>query len=116
MAGSGRKVAEWGGHPREQVVERASLPDYRPVPVNVSYSGLVMLPLLSLSTMLPVLAPVAVGVKVTVTVQVPPGINGLGQLLVWAKSPVAAMLAKVKFALPTFPTVKVCEGLVVPTV
>src|SRR6266852_1245831 len=75
-----------------------------------------MLPLLSLSTMDPVRAPVAVGVKVTDTVQVPPGISGLGQLLVWAKSPVAAMLAKVRFALPTFPTVKVCGALVVPTV
>ena len=88
---------------------------YCPVPVNVTYSGLVMLPLLSLRTTLPVRAPVAVGVKVTVTVQVCPGSIGLGQLLVWAKSPVAAMLAKVSFCVPTFPTVKVCEALVVPT-
>src|SRR5258708_28335085 len=107
MTGSRRTLTESGGHPREQVIERASLPDYCPVPVNVSYSGLVMLPLLSLSTMLPVLAPVAVGVKVTVTVQLPPVINGVGQLLVCAKFPVAPMLSTVTVVAPTIPNVSI---------
>src|SRR5258707_11257366 len=103
MTGSRRTLTESGGHPREQVIERASLPNYCPVPVNVSYSGLVMLPLLSLSTMLPVLAPVAVGVKVTVTEQAPPAINPLGHLLVSAKSPLAPILPEVEVPLATFP-------------
>lgn len=44
--------------------------------------------------------PIAVGVKVTLTVQLAPAINGDPQLLVWAKSPDAATLLRETLLLP----------------
>ena len=64
----------------------------------------------------PVRVPVVVGVNVTVSVQLPPAANVLVQLLVWAKSPVAAPMESVVDAVPVFFTVTVWLGLVVPTV
>ena len=76
-----------------------------PMPVNVTTSGLVGE--LSVTVTAPVLVPVAVGVKVTVSVQLAPAANCAGsvpQLFVWAKSPplvpVMAMLWTVNDALP----------------
>ena len=55
------------------------------------------------------LAPVAVGVKVTLMVQLDPAATELPQLLVWAKSPLfppaKAMLLIDKAALPEFVSV-----------
>ena len=59
--------------------------------------------------------PAAVGVKVTLIVQLLPAAKPAGQLLVAAKSPEAAMLVMSKAALPTLLSVTVCTALVVPT-
>src|SRR2546425_2232068 len=60
------------------------------------------------------LKPVAVGLKVTVMVQLAPAVRLLPQLLVWAKSPLAAMLAMFNTAVPLLVSVDVWDGLVVP--
>jgi hypothetical protein len=69
----------------------------------------------SLTLSVPLRAPVAVGVKVTVIVQLAPAANVLPQLLVWAKSPLAATLLIVRGAFPVLLNVTVCAVLVVPT-
>lgn len=77
---------------------------------------------LALSVMLSeaVRLPSPFAVKVTLTVQFPPGATELPQLLLWAKLaalvPVIASLAMLKVALPMFLKVMVCATLVVPTV
>ena len=64
--------------------------------------------------------PLAVGVKVTLIVQLPPAPTELPQVFVWAKSPafvpVIAMLVRLKLPLPVLFRVTVCAPLVVPTV
>jgi len=60
--------------------------------------------------------PVAVGVKVTLMVQLLPAKTGLVQVLVWAKSPVAEILVIVSVALPELVSVTDCTVLVVPTI
>jgi len=64
--------------------------------------------------------PFAVGVNVTLMVQLAAGLIELPQLFVCPKSPglvpVRAMLVTVMIAFPTLVTVTVCAGLVVPTV
>jgi len=60
--------------------------------------------------------PVVVGVNVTVSVQLAPDASVLEQLLVCAKSPVAAPMESVVLAVPVFFTATVWLGLVVPTV
>jgi hypothetical protein len=64
----------------------------------------------------PVRVPVVVGVNVTVSVQLDPAFRVVEQLFVCAKSPVAAPMESVVFAVPVFFTVTVWLGLVVPTV
>ena len=66
--------------------------------------------------------PVAVGVKVTLIEQLAPAarvLEPLGQVLVWAKSPLLvplrAMLLMVKAAVPLLVNVTVCAALVLPT-
>ena len=49
------------------------------------------LPALSATVTVPFREPTAVGVKVTLIVQLVPAAIGLAQLLVWAKSPLATM-------------------------
>jgi hypothetical protein len=56
-----------------------------PVPVSETVWGLVLA--LSVIVRVPVRAPVVVGVKVTLTVQVAPGASVVPQVFVWAKSP-----------------------------
>ena len=66
----------------------------------------------------PLLVPVAVGTNVALIVHVTPmaRVEGLrGQLLVWAKSPLAAMALKVKVAVPVLVTVMDLAALFVPT-
>ena len=59
--------------------------------------------------------PVAVGVKVTLMVQLAPAGRLAGQLLVCPKSPVVAALANSRTALPMFVSLTVCAADVVPT-
>jgi hypothetical protein len=64
--------------------------------------------------------PVTVGLKVTLMLQLAPGVNELPQVCVSAKSPaltpVSAMLLMLKVVVPTFVSVVVLAALVVPTV
>jgi hypothetical protein len=50
----------------------------------------------------PVLVPAAVGLKVTLRVQLAPAATLEPQVLVWEKSPLALMLVIVRLALPVF--------------
>jgi len=59
--------------------------------------------------------PLAVGVKVTLMVQKFPAATETPQLLVWAKSPLAATPEMVSAALPVLDRVTVCGALVAPT-
>ena len=87
-----------------------------PVPVRLTVCGLP----LALSAMLTeaVRAPVAVGVNVTLIVQVPFAATELPQVLVAAKSPgsvpAVPILVTVKLAFPVLVRVTACAALVVP--
>jgi hypothetical protein len=50
----------------------------------------------------PVLVPPAVGLKVTLRVQLAPAATLEPQVLVWEKSPLAVMLVMLRAALPVF--------------
>src|SRR5947209_3330431 len=84
-----------------------------PVPESAMLCGLPA----SLSVMVtaPVRAPVAVGVNVTVMAQFAPAASDAPQVVVRAKSPVAAMPVMVRAALPVLETVTVCAALAVAT-
>ena len=69
-------------------------------------------PALSVTVMVPVLVPDDVGENVTLTVQLAPTASDELQVLVWPKSPVAAMLVILRFVVPPFLTVTVCAALV----
>ena len=60
---------------------------------------------MSVTETAPVRAPAAVGVKVTEIVQVPAAATDAPQVLVWLKSPLAAMLAIVSAAVPVLVSV-----------
>jgi hypothetical protein len=88
-----------------------------PVPVKLTVWVLPAAPLLlSVTVNVPVRAPAAVGVKVTLMVQESPTATLLPQLLVWEKSPVMETLATASAALPVLLRVTVCAALVVPVV
>jgi hypothetical protein len=63
--------------------------------------------------------PAAAGVKVTLTVQLPPNATELPQVLVWLKSlafvPVTEMLVMLKVAFPVFVRTTAWAALVVAT-
>jgi hypothetical protein len=85
-----------------------------PVPVRPTVCGLPAA--LSVIVIKPVLVPVAVGVNVTLIMQLlPPGIPP-PQVFVCAKSPLATMLPMLRGALPTLRSVTVCGEVVMPTV
>jgi hypothetical protein len=63
----------------------------------------------------PVLVPAAVGLKVTLRMQLALGARLGPQVLVWEKSPLAVMLAIVRVALPVLVRVRLCGRLLVPT-
>jgi hypothetical protein len=65
---------------------------------------------------LPVLAPPAVGLKVTEMVQLAPPLRVVPQVLVSEKSPLAAMLEMVSEALPVLARVTVWALLLVPDI
>ena len=56
--------------------------------------------------------PAAVGTKVTLTVHAAPAASELPQVLIWRKSPLAAMPTIAAAALPVLPTDTVCGALV----
>jgi hypothetical protein len=88
-----------------------------PVPVSATVCGLPVA--LSDTEMLACRVPEAVGVKVTLMVQLVAAASELPQVLVCAKSPlfvpVMLMLLRVKAALPELLSVTVLAALVVPT-
>jgi len=76
----------------------------------------------ALSEMLsaPLRAPLAVGAKVTLAVQLCPGLSRLfngaaAHVLVWRKSPLVVIAVIVRIAVPVLVIVTVCGLLVVPT-
>jgi hypothetical protein len=85
------------------------------VPVSVTVCGLIVA--LSVKVSKPVLVPVAVGVKLTLTEQAPLASIGEedAQLSVSEKSPEATTSVTISPAAPTLVRVAVCGALVVPT-
>ncbi len=71
---------------------------------------------MSVTLSVPVRVPVVVGVKVTLTVQAAFAAKVPAQLLVWAKSPVAATADMLRLAVPVFVSVTDRDELVLPTV
>jgi hypothetical protein len=93
-----------------------------PIPVPDRETEGAVPPALVFTVTLPVRAPRAVGVKVTLMVQeafVASVLDPVGQLLNWAKSPtlvpLSAMLLMLSGAAPVLVTVIVCAAVVVPT-
>jgi len=84
-----------------------------PVPVKVTVCGL--LGASSVTVRVPFSSPVAVGLKVTLMVQVALRPRVAAQVLVWAKSALAVMLEMLRVALPVLERVTDCAGLVVFT-
>jgi hypothetical protein len=83
-----------------------------PVPLRLAVCGLPAA--LSVTLTVPLRDPVAVGVKVTWIVQLPPAGRLLPQVLVWAKSPLAAMPLIASVVALLLVSVNVCAALVVP--
>jgi hypothetical protein len=100
--------------PNERVIGERLAAAPTPVPVSVTVCGLIVA--LSVMASEPVLVPVAVGVKVTLTEQVPLAAIGeeATQVLVSAKSPEATTSVTISPAAPTLVRVAVCGALVVP--
>jgi hypothetical protein len=84
-----------------------------PLPVSGTDCGLAVA--LSVIVIVPLRAPVVVGVKVTLIVHVAETRKNAGQLFVSAKSPLATILVMFRVAEPLLATVTDCAGLVVPT-
>lgn len=84
-----------------------------PVPDKATDCGLP--DALSVTERVPLRGPVTVGVKVTLMLQFAPAASVLPQLFVWAKSPLAAMVAIDKGPVPLFVRMTVCAALVLPT-
>jgi hypothetical protein len=84
-----------------------------PVPLSETVCGLPLAE--SVTVIAPVRVPVVEGANVTETLQLAPAFNELGQALVCAKSPLAAMLLMLSDAPPLFVSVTFCAPLVVPT-
>jgi hypothetical protein len=71
-----------------------------PVPVSATLCGLPTA--LSVMVRAPVLVPPAVGLKVTLRVQLLPAATLAPQVFVWEKSPLAVMLVMLRTTLPVF--------------
>ena len=84
------------------------------MPVRLTVCGLPVA--LSVMVMVPGWLPVAVGVKVTLMVQLAPAATEVPQVLVWAYGALAAMLVRLSVAVPEFVRVTVCAALVVFTI
>jgi hypothetical protein len=83
-----------------------------PLPARLMLWGL--FGALSLTVSCPVLVPSAVGVKVTLIMQLDPTTNPVPQLLVWLKSPLTAILETVSGRFPELVSVTPFAVLVVP--
>jgi hypothetical protein len=94
---------------RLNVVGELEIEKSTPVPLKLTACGLP--DALSVTLSVPVRAPVAVGVKVTLIVQLDPAVNADPQLLVWLKLPLAAMLLMASDAVPLFESVTGCDVL-----
>src|SRR2546426_3829375 len=95
-----------------RIVLDREMPGAKPIPVRVITGTLPRASLVMATP--PVLKPAVVGLKVTLMVQLAPAATLLPQLLAWAKSPLAAMLAMFNTAVPLLVSVDVWDGLVVP--
>lgn len=86
-----------------------------PTPLRLTVWVLPATPLLlSVMVSAPVRVPLAVGVKVTLIMQLAPAARLPPQLLVWAKSPLVAMLEMVSGPVPVLERVTFCAALAVP--
>ena len=99
------------GNVKEAGERVAAGPEPDPVRPTVWMAGLA----LSVMVTVPVLDPLALGLKVTLTLHEAPASTLEPQLLVWEKSPLIAMLVMVSVAVPVLVRVKLCELLLVPT-
>jgi hypothetical protein len=97
----------------EEPEDAASVKSW-PTPLSAMVCGL--LGPLSATFILPVREPPALGLKVTLIVQFAPALTLLPQVLVWEKSPLAAMLETASEAVPVFVRVTVCAVLLVPDI
>ena len=86
----------------------------RPVPLRLTVCGLLLA--LSVSLSVPVRFPVAVGVKVTLIVQLAPAATEPPQVLVSEKSPLVVIVRGVRAPAPVLVSVSVCAGLEVEIV
>ena len=84
-----------------------------PVPVRATVCGLPAA--LSVTVMAPVRDPPAVGLKITEIVQVADAATDAPQVLVWLKSPLAAMLVIASVAVPVLVSVTTWAVLDAPT-
>jgi hypothetical protein len=101
------------GKLKEEGNSEALAPGVRPVPVSDAACELPEAS--SLTVSVPFRAPPAVGVKVTLIVQLEPAPRLAPQVFVCAKSPLAEMPAMFSVALPEFVSVICFPALVVPT-
>ena len=99
--------------PKVKLVGKKLTLDAAPVPVSATVCGLPVA--LSEMVMVPGWLPVAVGVKVTVMVQLAAAATDAPQVLVWAYGVLAAMLVMVSAPVPPLVSVTVCAALVVFT-
>ena len=97
------------------MVERVTFgPETSPVPVRLIACGLTAAS--SVIVSVAVLAPGAVGVNVTLMVQLAPAATVEPQVFVWAKSPLAAMLVMSKEPVPMLVRITACGALDVETI
>jgi hypothetical protein len=84
-----------------------------PVPLRATLCGLPIA--LSEMLMVPVLVPLATGLKVTEIVQLAPTLTLVPQVLVWEKSPLVVIVRGVRAPVPVLDSVSVCGELRVET-
>ena len=96
--------------PKVKLVGKKLTLDATPVPVSAMVCGLPVA--LSVTVMVPGWLPVAVGVKVTLMVQLAPAATDAPQVLVCAYCALAAMLVTLSAALPVLLSVTACAALV----
>jgi len=90
-------------------IEKSPILLEEPVPVRLRVCGLA--PALSVMLIMPVRVPVAVGLNVTLIVQLAPAASDPPQLLLSAKSPLAVIPVIVNAAFPVLLSVAVCAAL-----
>jgi len=99
--------------PKLKLVGKKLTPGARPEPVRLTVWGLPVA--LSVTVIVPGWLPVAVGVNVTLIVQLAPAATDVPQVLVSAYCVLAAMLVTLSALVPPLVSVTVCAALVVFT-